>query len=315
VTVDAKGRVTGGSNITYLTTEGDSVVGNEVAGVVAAGGLVMTGGGTGVSPYRVGLITTCTDNQLLKYTSAGGWACANDIDTDTDTNTDAQTLTWNTGSNILTIGGGNTVDLTSLKDNTDSQALGLAGNMLSLTNGGSVSLAGYLDNTDSQALGLNSNLLSISGSAGTIDLSYLLDNTDSQSLSWVGGTRTLSLNGGGSVIIPDSDTTYSAGTGLNLTGNTFALTSTGVSAGSYNLVTVNGEGRVTSASNAGYLTSEGDGTVGNEISNVTAGSGLVRTGNGTSGDPYAVSLITTCSSSQLLKWNGTAWACANDTDK
>jgi hypothetical protein len=46
-----------------------------------------------------------------------------------------------------------------------------------------------------------------------------------------------------------------------------------------------------------------------DITAVTAGTGL--TGGGTSG-VVSLSLLTSCASGQLLKWSGTAWACAND---
>jgi hypothetical protein len=47
------------------------------------------------------------------------------------------------------------------------------------------------------------------------------------------------------------------------------------------------------------------------ITGVTAGSGL--TGGGTSGS-VTLSLLNTCSTNQILKWNGSAWACSNDAN-
>ena len=507
VTVNAQGQVTAASNVSYLTSEADAVVGNEVAGVVNNGGLVMTGAGTSGSPYKVGLVTTCSDGQLLKYTAAGGWACAND----TDTNTDQQTLNWNTGTNILTINGGNTVDLSSLKDNTDSQAISLTGDTLSITgNAATVDLSKYADNTDSQTLtwdggtrqisisggntitlpadqdttytsgnglSLTSNVFAISAptctgatakllwsgtaftcgtdvdtdtnttySAGdgitltgtTFSLaqqaatsgqvlawngskwapSALPADSDSQTLSYNATTRVLTVSNGNTVTFPlatatttgllssadwstfnskesvltfsdgifrggnnvtlmdcaanqilqrngadtawlcanqvtDTNTTYTAGTGLSLTGTTFAnagvlgvtssgaltttagqnpaitldttsdftqtanqlaLSTTGVAAGMYNGMTVDAQGRVTGATQMNYLTNEQDGVIGNEVAGVINGGGLIMTGAGTSGDPYKVGMISSCSSGQLLKWNGSQWACANDID-
>src|SRR5450755_3190239 len=51
------------------------------------------------------------------------------------------------------------------------------------------------------------------------------------------------------------------------------------------------------------------GTGAGTITDVTAGSGLI--GGGTSGN-ISLSLPTTCATNQILKWNGSAWACSPD---
>jgi len=51
------------------------------------------------------------------------------------------------------------------------------------------------------------------------------------------------------------------------------------------------------------------GTGAGTITGVTAGSGLI--GGGTSGN-ISLSLPTTCATNQILKWNGSAWACSPD---
>jgi hypothetical protein len=224
VTVDAKGRVTAGTNVSYLTTEGDGVVGNEVTGVVSGGGLVLSGTGSSLDPYKVGLITSCASTQLLKW-NGSAWACATDIDT--DTNTDAQTLTYNTLTNTLTLGGGTggggVIDLSALKDNTDSQAISRTGNTISITGSAStVDLTPYIDNTDSQTLTITN------PSAGNHSISISGGNSqswnESQVLSYDTPTRTISLTNGGSIVLPvDQNTTYTAGNGLTLASTVFSI--------------------------------------------------------------------------------------------
>lgn len=290
VTVDTKGRVTSATNVSYLTTEQDGVVGNEVADVVNGGGLVMTGAGTAGSPYKVGLITTCADGQLLKYTAAGGWACADD----TDTNTDQQLLSYSTSTNVLSLTNGGTVDLSSLKDNTDSQSISKTGNTLSISgNASTVDLTPYLDNTDSQTLTITD------GAAGSHTVAISGGNsqtlTESQALSYNSSTRVISLTNGGSVTLPaDNDTTYSNGNGLSLTGTVFAI-------------------NAPTCSNAGdkLLWSGTAFTCGVDVdtnTTYTAGSGLSLTGT-----TFALAQQG-ATSGQVLKWNGTDWAPAADVD-
>ena len=52
---------------------------------------------------------------------------------------------------------------------------------------------------------------------------------------------------------------------------------------------------------------------GGDITSVTTAVGTGLQGGASSGDA-ALSLLTTCAPSQVLKWNGSAWACASDTD-
>ena len=100
---------------------------------------------------------------------------------DEDTSSDDQTLSYNTTTDVITIEGGNTIDIsevdTTIADTTcDSRSCAVA-------NTGT--LDGYeasalLDNTDAQDLSLSTNTLSLSGDATTVDLSGYLDNTDTQ---------------------------------------------------------------------------------------------------------------------------------------
>ncbi|MGH7196844.1 MAG: hypothetical protein ACREGJ_03735 [Candidatus Saccharimonadales bacterium] len=59
------------------------------------------------------------------------------------------------------------------------------------------------------------------------------------------------------------------------------------------------------------LPSDGDGTVGNEVTDVASGGGMLRVGTGTSLDPYKVGLQS-CADGEILKRSGGSWACAAD---
>lgn len=106
------------------------------------------------------------------------------------------------------------------------QMISLTGNTLNLSNGGgSVVLPVSSGDTYNEGVGIN-----ITGSSPnfTIENTGDLSNTNEiQALSLSGNTLNLS-NGGGSVVLPDGDT-YTAGTGINISGSSpnFTITNTG----------------------------------------------------------------------------------------
>jgi len=173
---------------------------------------------------------------------------------------DNQTLNFSTLTYELTIANGNTVDLTDLKDdddsnplneiqdlylsndslvisnnpwatiidmspyldNTDAQDMSLSGNTLSLTGDATtVNLTPYLDNTDTQDMSISGNTLSITGDATTVDLTPFMDNTDGQTISIANDSMFIS---GGNVVdlAPYLDNTDAQD--MTLTGNTLSIT-------------------------------------------------------------------------------------------
>ncbi len=117
-------------------------------------------------------------------------------DADADSTNELQTLAVN--DSLLTISGGNTVNLSDLGDgfeaNTDSQTLSLKENSLSITGGNEVDLSGV--NTDNQELSLDGTQISIED-GNTIDIGGV--DTDEQTLSLNEGTAVLSISNGNSV--------------------------------------------------------------------------------------------------------------------
>ena len=100
---------------------------------------------------------------------------------DEDTSSDDQTLSYNTTTDVITIEGGNTIDISEV-DTTIADTTCDSGSCAVANTG---TLDGYeasalLDNTDAQDLSLSTNTLSLSGDATTVDLSGYLDNTDTQ---------------------------------------------------------------------------------------------------------------------------------------
>jgi hypothetical protein len=117
---------------------------------------------------------------------------------------------------------------------------GTIGTGLSITGG---ALTNTVTNTDNQTLSFTAPNLSISG-GNSVNLSSI--NTDNQTLSISGADLTIS--GGNTVTLP-TGTTYTAGTGIDLTGN--VITNTGDLSNTNELQTISKSGSTVTLSNGG----------------------------------------------------------------
>ena len=239
-----------------------------------AGNVLVTTGNAAPSGASEGQMWYATDDGHTYIYHDSAWVQANP-------GQDLQTLSL--AGNVITVSGSNSnVDLTAILGavDTDAQDLTLAGNVISLSGqSGNVdltSLLGAYINTDAQTLSVNdaSNVVTITG-GNTIDLSNVLANasgaTSLLNLTDVGSDGTngqvLTTDGNGSFTF----TTVSGGggsgditsvvAGVGLSGGatsgdaTLDLANTSVTAGTYGSattspqITIDAQGRITSASN------------------------------------------------------------------
>ena len=134
------------------------------------------------------------------------------------------------------------------------------------------------------------------GLGGILNISLTTACAAGQGLVWNGSAWACVITGPGSV---SSVLTGTGLTGGPITGTgTISLNNTAVTPGSYVGLngTVDATGRLTSASNG--------------LGGITTASGTGLIGGGSTGT-LALGLLTTCSSTQVLAWNGSAWACAS----
>ncbi|MDC1204738.1 tail fiber domain-containing protein [Salibacteraceae bacterium] len=134
------------------------------------------------------------------------------VSNDNDSTNELNSQVQFTGTTLtITDGGGaKSANLSSLLDNTDSQALSVSGSTLSISGGNSVTLpAGGGPNNDNDstnelisAFVLSNDTLSITDASGIkqVGLATYMDNTDSQALSMSGDT--IYLSNGGFVKLP-----------------------------------------------------------------------------------------------------------------
>jgi hypothetical protein len=273
----------------------------------------LTGTGTSGNPLR--LINGTSAGQILKW-NGSQWALANDNDT-----------TYSAGAGLSLSGttfsiatGGVTTGMladgavTSAKLSTTGVAAGTYGSATQvgvftvdaqgrITSASNVTISGVSPGGaaggDLSGSYPNPTVARLQGRA----VATTAPNTG-QVLKWSGSAWTPA---------PDNDTTYAAGAGLSLSGTTFSIASGGVTTGMLadNAVTNSkiADGAVTDPKIVSVSWSKITGAP-NFLTGVVAQNPL--TGAGTSGNPLR--LINGTSAGQILKWNGTQWALANDND-
>jgi len=233
---------------------------------------------------------------IPNYTSGSGISIignqiTNTGDADNNPANELQAISLSGNTLSLSNGGGSV----ALPPNTDNQTLALSGNQLSITNGNSVTLptgatytagngisitgnqitnTGDADNNPTnelQTISLSGNTLSLSNGGGTVALP---PNTDTQTLALSGNQ--LSITNGNSVTLP-TGTTYTAGSGISITGNAISATDNSatnelqtISLSGNNLSLSNGGGTVTlPATGSSYWQSFGGNDIINNINNGT----------------------------------------------
>jgi hypothetical protein len=212
---------------------------------------------------------------------------------------------------------------------TDMTGTGLtvAGGSLQTTLGTSVDLTteviGTLPiangGTNLTAMGTAHQLLGVNGAGNALEYKNIG--------SLIGGGTGISVSGTNTVTISNSGVLSVAGSG--------PITSTGGQAPSLTFANGTSTGQFWQWSGSAWalasLPAEQDAVIGNEVVGGTgSNSGLTRTGTGTGGNPYTLAVNTgsglqvtsnavginspTCSGTDKLQWDGTAFVCSADVD-
>lgn len=281
----------------------------------------------------------CSASQIIKWDGTA-WVCATDIDTDTNT-------TYTAGSGLSLVGTTFSLDTSQANNWTGLQTFSndvmiggttysdLAGTGLMVNSG---TLATTLGTTIDSSEIIDGTIVASDLADGTLTLAKVGQNgcATNQIIKWSGSSWTCATD-----VDTDTNTTYSAGSGLSLSGTTFLLDGTSANAWS-GLQTFNGglalggntytnlvgtgmsftTGTLSSVLGTSIDSSEiTDGTINTgDIATSAITANLILDGTITAADIADGTLTlqklgqNSCSSGQIIKWNGTAWACAADID-
>ena len=245
---------------------GQVLIWNSSTNKFEAGTISGGSGSSNVDLTDFSIVTaTPSGNGSLVYNNAG-------VFTFTPANVQAsgstQSLSWNSSTYSLSISGGNSVDLSVLKDNTDSQTLSLSGNVITISGSNSSvnltsvigSVAGnYGDSNVATYLSTNSYATQTYVNTANTNMKAYVDAGLANSVGNYGDSNVITLLGNVSAnIVPSANNVYSLGTAsnrwteLHLSGDTIYLNGSTLSADTnlkYNGVNVATENYVDTAIN------------------------------------------------------------------
>jgi len=155
---------------------------------------------TAPNQIRVWLPTWAADMQVLTWDEENGVAYWN------NNQCCAQTLSFDTETNILSISWTNSVDLTSI--NTDNQELVLVGNILSITQLWASPQSVDLTNINEHTITLTNNTLSIIWSDWVVNATVDLINVWPKTIDFDTATNEIQIKNDNGVVISDVDITW-----------------------------------------------------------------------------------------------------------
>lgn len=303
---------------------------------------IQSGGGLAFAGDSLSLLTTCSDEQLLKWSAAlSSWACGSDnagngaltihesdgspsvssaslLEFGSASNSSDEFIVVDQGSGTARVRTGTAVPLTNNANNwTDVQTftngLTLNGNTYTNIAGSGLSFSG---GTLSSALGISidsseivdNTIVAADIADGSLTLAKLGQNgcAANQTIKWSGSAWACAAD-------TDTNTTYSAGSGLSLAGTTFSVDS---SLAMFKTIDTSlGTDPVADGLTDTLVLNSGNGVnvTGNATTDAVDFSLNLATGGGLTTSSNALTLLNTCSNGQYLAWvsGSTSWGCTS----
>jgi hypothetical protein len=300
--------------------EKDSVLGNEISDTIAGGFLNRTGNGTAGNPYKVGLKAGTTVGEIITW-DGSKWISkipTSFIEKDSVTGNEISD-TSNARGFLIRSGTGTTADPYKIGVNSGSSS----GDVLTWDGSRWISQAAGTFLEKDSVLGneitdtTNARGFLVKSGMGTTGNPYKIGvnsgNSSGDVLTW-DGNKWIS-QAAGTFLEKDSvlgneitDTTNARGflvkSGMGTTGNPHKI---GVNSGNSSGDVLTWDGNKWISQAAGTFL-EKDSVLGNEITDTTNARGfLVKSGMGTTGNPYKIGVSPGNTSGDVLTWDGNKW--------